>query len=279
MSLFGRVVCCLLVCPPLVCVAAGGSSSRDIAKKLNGKIVFLRGMELGDKLSFDAQGVLIGTDRPGPFAFSALKIEKVHESGAELEIKGNRVALVFQASSGFPSLKDIRYVPLQEPVEIAIAIDPARQGSADIAFQKVFAPGPQDVLSGMSPEAEKSALDSLGSTEPSSGAPNNSTPATGATRGGHSVNLTEISPPRLIYSVDPQYTTEARENRVEGVCIVSAIVDANGRPVHIRIVRPLDPGLNVEAITAVSQYRFAPAIYEGKPVSALIHLEVNFRIY
>lgn len=273
------VVCWMMVCGPLG--AKGASTSGDDLKVLKGKIVFLRGMEAGDKLNFNAQGKASEDYEQGSFALSAVKIEKVHRSNTEVELKGDRVVLVFQTGSDRPSLKEIRFVATKEQVEITVAIDEAHPQSLDAAILKIFAPTPQDVLDGMPSDEEASALDSLGSTAPPGKEPSSYGPVSlkAAKQPVYKLGLSGVSPPRPVYSVVPGYTDDARKKRLSGVCILSLIVDATGHPTRIRIVRSLDPGLDVSAIAAVSQYRFEPAMYNGKAVVVSINMEVNFRIY
>jgi TonB family protein len=38
-------------------------------------------------------------------------------------------------------------------------------------------------------------------------------------------------------------------------------------------------GLDEKALEAVRQYKFKPAVFNGKPVPVEINIEVNFRIY
>jgi TonB family protein len=88
-----------------------------------------------------------------------------------------------------------------------------------------------------------------------------------------------VTAPQLIYSVDPEFSDEARRAKYQGVCLVSLIVDAQGHPQNIRIVRRLGMGLDEKAEEAVRQYRFKPAYFQGKAVPVQISVEVNFRIY
>ncbi len=46
----------------------------------------------------------------------------------------------------------------------------------------------------------------------------------------------------------------------------------------MKVVAPLDPGLDVQAIRAVEQWRFEPGKIEGKPVRVAANVEVNFRL-
>jgi periplasmic protein TonB len=88
-----------------------------------------------------------------------------------------------------------------------------------------------------------------------------------------------VSEPQLIYSVDPEFSDEARRAKYQGVCIVSVIVDVQGNPANVRIVRSLGMGLDEKAVEAVKQYKFKPAYFRGRPVAVEIDVVVTFRIY
>jgi TonB family protein len=88
-----------------------------------------------------------------------------------------------------------------------------------------------------------------------------------------------VSPPVVIYSVDAEFSDEARRAKYQGVSIVSLIVDTQGRPQNVRVVRKLGMGLDEKAVEAVRQYRFKPSVYQGHPVPVEVTIEVNFRIY
>jgi TonB family protein len=87
-----------------------------------------------------------------------------------------------------------------------------------------------------------------------------------------------VSPPQVTYQVDPEYTDEARQAKFSGSCIVDLIVDTQGMPRNVRVVRPLGRGLDEKAIEAVKQYRFKPAMYQGHPIPFELKIEVSFRI-
>ncbi len=88
-----------------------------------------------------------------------------------------------------------------------------------------------------------------------------------------------VSAPSVIYSVDPEFSDEARRAKYQGICVVTLIVDSQGNPQRVRVTRPLGMGLDQKALDAVRQYRFKPAYFQGKPVPVEISIEVNFRIY
>ena len=85
--------------------------------------------------------------------------------------------------------------------------------------------------------------------------------------------------PKLIFAPDPEYSEEARRAKYQGVCVVSLIVDAQGNPQRVQVVRHLGKGLDKKAVVAVKQYRFEPATHNGEPVAVEVNIEVNFRLY
>jgi len=88
-----------------------------------------------------------------------------------------------------------------------------------------------------------------------------------------------ISAPQAVSTPDPEYTEEARTAKTQGTCILWLIVDDHGRPRNIRVVRGLGHGLDAKAIEAVQQWRFEPAIKDGRPVNVQISVEVGFHLY
>jgi periplasmic protein TonB len=88
-----------------------------------------------------------------------------------------------------------------------------------------------------------------------------------------------ITAPRALSTPDPQYTEEARNAKTQGTCVLWLIVDQQGHPRDIRLVRGLGYGLDAKAIAAVQQWRFQPAMKDGQPVNVQISVEVGFRLY
>jgi periplasmic protein TonB len=88
-----------------------------------------------------------------------------------------------------------------------------------------------------------------------------------------------VSAPRVIHSVEPQFTAEARQADYQGVVGIQLIVDSQGNPQDIRVVRHLGMGLDERAVEAVRQYRFSPAMYQGHAVSVQMIIDVDFRLH
>jgi protein TonB len=88
-----------------------------------------------------------------------------------------------------------------------------------------------------------------------------------------------ISAPQAVLTPDPEYTDEARRAKTQGTCTLWLIVDAAGRPRNIRVVHGLGFGLDAKAMEAVQQWRFDPALKDGKPVTVQISIEVEFKLF
>ncbi|HEX4155127.1 MAG TPA: TonB family protein [Acidobacteriaceae bacterium] len=105
-------------------------------------------------------------------------------------------------------------------------------------------------------------------------------PGSGGNIGGGVMHVGgSVSPPEVIYQVDPEFSEEARKAKFSGNVEVYLIVGQDGRPRGVRVVRGVGMGLDEKAVQAVQQYRFKPAMQNGKPVSVDLYIDVNFQIF
>ncbi|MBI3478608.1 MAG: energy transducer TonB [Acidobacteria bacterium] len=88
-----------------------------------------------------------------------------------------------------------------------------------------------------------------------------------------------VSAPRVLYDPEPEYSDEARQQKYQGVVVLSVVVGEDGRARDVRVVRSLGLGLDEKAWDAVRQWRFEPGRMNGQAVSVLVNIEVNFRLY
>ena len=88
-----------------------------------------------------------------------------------------------------------------------------------------------------------------------------------------------VSPPRALRAPDPNYSQVAKSAGYQAKTVLWLIVDANGLPQNIKVERPVGLGLDDEAVKAVENWKFAPAMKDGSPVPVMINVEVNFRLY
>jgi protein TonB len=83
--------------------------------------------------------------------------------------------------------------------------------------------------------------------------------------------------PKKIVNVDPVYPAIAQTARVQGVVILEAVLDANGRVDTVRVLRSI-PLLDQAAVDAVRQWRFTPALLNNEAVPVVMTVTVNFAL-
>lgn len=88
-----------------------------------------------------------------------------------------------------------------------------------------------------------------------------------------------VSQPKALFVVDPQFSEQARKEKFGGMVLVNLIVDTNGMPRNVHILRGIGMGLDEKAVEAVKQYKFLPAMEGGKPVPVELNVEVNFQVF
>jgi protein TonB len=104
-------------------------------------------------------------------------------------------------------------------------------------------------------------------------------PGSGGNTGGGMMHIGGgVSSPVVLHQVEPEFSEEARKAKFSGNVLVYLFVDPDGKPSHVRVVRPVGMGLDEKAVEAVRQYRFKPAMKDGKPVQVDLYVEVNFQI-
>lgn len=87
-----------------------------------------------------------------------------------------------------------------------------------------------------------------------------------------------VKPPVVVKQALPEYSQQAKAAKFSGTVQVYVLVDKNGYPTHIRVVKGVGMGLDEKAVEAVSQYRFKPATLAGMPVAVDLYIDVNFQM-
>jgi periplasmic protein TonB len=87
----------------------------------------------------------------------------------------------------------------------------------------------------------------------------------------------EVLPPALVRRVEPEYPPLAVAAHLEGVVILEATVDAEGRVQQVKVLRSLK-FLDKAAIEAVRQWQYAPLTLNGVPTSFVLTVTLNFAL-
>jgi TonB family protein len=104
-------------------------------------------------------------------------------------------------------------------------------------------------------------------------------PGSGGNMGGGAYRIGGgVSPPQVVFKVEPEYSEEARKAKFQGTVVLFVVVDEKGNPRDLKVIRPLGLGLDQKAIEAVEKWRFKPGMKDGRAVPVQATIEVNFRL-
>ena len=80
----------------------------------------------------------------------------------------------------------------------------------------------------------------------------------------------DVSPPKLIYKVDPSRVAGT------GTVLLELVVSSKGLPRDLRVIESVGKELDSSAIEAVKQWRFEPGRKSDKPVAVRVTVEIRF---
>jgi len=86
-----------------------------------------------------------------------------------------------------------------------------------------------------------------------------------------------VKPPVKVKHVTPVYPPEAQESGVQGVVIIEARIEPDGRISNARILRSV-PLLDQAALDAAMQWEFEPSLLNGNAVPVLMTITVQFTL-
>lgn len=84
---------------------------------------------------------------------------------------------------------------------------------------------------------------------------------------------------QILYKEKAKYTEDARQNKVQGTVVLSAVFTSDGQVSNVRVIRGLPDGLTEKAIEAAKKIRFQPATKNGVSVTVRGQLEFTFNLY
>jgi protein TonB len=87
----------------------------------------------------------------------------------------------------------------------------------------------------------------------------------------------DLKAPALVERVEPEYPPLAVRARVQGVVILEALVDREGRVESVRVLRSI-PLLDNAAIAAVRQWRYSPLMLNGQPERFVLTVTLSFSL-
>ena len=86
-----------------------------------------------------------------------------------------------------------------------------------------------------------------------------------------------IKPPTKTRNVQPVYPLIAQSARVQGIVIIEATIDRNGKVTDTRVLKSI-PLLDQAALDAVRQWEYEPTLLNGVAVPVIVTVTVNFTL-
>jgi TonB family protein len=266
------VVVWILALSALCGSAAAQSTEAEIAARLMGKPLQLRGFWMDDKLKFDASGTPVNVYKIGSFTTAAFELKKVSISGDRLKLEGIRIGLTFSRDGSTARVPMVKgSYGSSSPEKMTIEVD--GHGNRDFTkeLDAIFAES-LEALTPSLPDYWQHYADGHFLAWPKGDGSAVPSPKLNKIGGA-------VKPPRVLKSVDPEFDAAARSLKYSGDALVCLHVESDGTPSHIMIERPVGLGLDEQAVAAVARYRFAPAMRDGEPVVVEVSIDVNFQIF
>lgn len=100
----------------------------------------------------------------------------------------------------------------------------------------------------------------------------------------------DVTAPVPIYRLEPGYSQEAKAAKLEGVVALAIVIDSGGMVSEAKVLKHRlvaretgaeakdDLGLSKRALDCVVQWKFRPAMKDGRPVAVRANVEMNFRL-
>lgn len=97
--------------------------------------------------------------------------------------------------------------------------------------------------------------------------------------GAKTVGADAVVAPRCLYCPLPGYSAEARAAKIQTAKITLMVtVSVQGQAIKVAVTKHRGFGFEEIAIEGVSEWKFSPAMQNGKPVAVEVPVEVEFRL-
>jgi TonB family protein len=232
-------------------------SKQDLESRFQKKVFFIRGFYIEDHLVYDAQGNVEGNPATGPWSIAAVRVERVRIEKDKFVLEGKRAVSVHDPKQN----KFVEVVPRKaEHVDIRVEApaDTLSVFALDGLVQRMFLSRItaqdvpewwQDFFSG-----KQRTVNDLARGIEIPGMALHGEPVFRITPG-----TAGVTPPNALFKPDPEYVEIARQARLQGTTVLTAVIDKQGIPERIQVARAIGIGLDDAAVEAVQKWRFSPA--------------------
>ena len=222
----------------------------------------------------------VSFDQPYAHMLAAIVVRSVKVSATQVEIAGDRYMLVREERAGWG------LGPAAVPVQVLVDIGSTDKDAVFVELLgDLFFTTQHDALAAMprylggSASPDRTIFAALGTanTAPPERRCDCNDNGTELCRGR--VAAEGGTPIKLLKAVEPDYTTDAKRNQINGSVSLSFLVDATGQASDVWITRPLGYGMEAKAVQAIQRSKFQPATCHDKPVKAPTNAQINWQRY
>ncbi|HZS97893.1 MAG TPA: energy transducer TonB [Terriglobales bacterium] len=272
----GLVICGTIAGISAPSVAPDADFRKELRHRYEGKLLLLSVPINFDVVHFDDSGSPTRPPAGEPWTTAGLiRVDKVDVQGGQVVIDGRReiVALLANTSSR-------KLVPITTDRTVHVSIDLPRE-SSDPAVRHEF------LGHVVSIEQVRSKIENAwhadvdltrGSGSGTAFPPDGKVGTLAGERAVYAWESGVVSKPKAIYKPGPRYAANALMKKVSGTIRVRVIVNEKGFPEIMEIVEHLREGLDANALSAVSQWRFEPGVRNGIAAASVVVVELKFNL-
>jgi protein TonB len=88
----------------------------------------------------------------------------------------------------------------------------------------------------------------------------------------------QIKQPQLVTRIEPEYPPLAVKAHIQGVVILEATVNEEGKVIEVRLLRSANPLIDREAELALKQWRYSPLVLNGITVPFVLTVTLSFSL-
>lgn len=273
--LIGSLVCC-------ASIAAAQDLVSIVKPKLEGAQLELRTPAPEVQLTFDSSGALKRPAKHGLRSIdSFILVKKIKVEGTLLSLEGERLAMLWNQKEQRTQLNHTS-MPVYVAMDLA---DGKTTSEKDFAqeFYKIFV-GPQESKQRECTVAEQQLFADIAARQGHARTKNEeegkAEPPTQVCFPGGTRVLKfgkGMKPPKAIKAEDPHYSTNARQENIQGTNVFMVAIDEKGQMMDAIMIRSLEPSLNYESLIALRNWTFKPAELDDRPVACTVIVVINYR--
>ena len=272
-----KLLLLLTFCSPAALYAQ--STEADLKARLIHQPLYLREFWGENSLQYDSSGHLAsGSDRVS-FTLCGVDVTKIHLTNTGLALDAKRVGLELKGKTPKRVVLRVGEANDLKDEVMHLAISSPQNGDYKDTLDAIFATSLADLTPSL-PQywqtyAQQAFLSANApSPAPASTSPVNATKVDPAKRVGGTVK-----PPDLLQPMNPEFTEAAHNLKYPAKVVIQLIVEKDGTPSHLEVIKPAGLGLDEASLEAVHNYLFRPATENGVAIRVQLAVEVAFDIY